>query len=96
MISLFAEPLPIKCGQFGGTELLLLGVLEDDYGLRGLAVDRQGEMAVQRLEWPIKCDWRFDAEKDAWFQLEAEPTIPTSTADEEMTQRPANWPRTEE
>ena len=81
MISLFAEPMPITHGR-DGLDLLLLGVMEDDYGLKGLTVDRFGEMTLQRLSWPIKCDFRFDAKKDAWTEKESRPT------DEEVASYP--------
>lgn len=70
---------------------MLIGVC-DDNSLRGLVADADGELMMMELDWPpTVSDWRFDAEKDEWSQVGPQPTVPFSTADEEMTLRPPGW-----
>jgi hypothetical protein len=64
------EPMPVTKG---GIPYMLIGVREDN-SLRGLVSDADGELMMMELDWPpTNCDWRFDAEKDAWSQIEPKP-----------------------
>jgi hypothetical protein len=63
-----------------GLPYMLIGVSEDGGTLRGLVSDADGELMMMQLEWPpAYSDWRFEAEKDAWSQVEPQPVAAGET-----------------
>lgn len=70
MISMLPEALPITQD---GTPYLLIGLDDREHDLRALVIDAEGELTVANFWPPLVSDWRFDAAKDAWVQLDSKP-----------------------